>query len=78
MAPVLCRADIQVEDDGLFDGIQLGDPADPMIAKAISLITGTETKAALPHSFAKEVEMLPQMSERPFKGGFTTVGLNIF
>lgn len=70
--------DIQVEDDGLFDGIQLGDPADPMIAKAISLITGTETKAALPHSFAKDVEMLPQMSERPFKGGFTTVGLNIF
>lgn len=70
--------DYEVEDDGLFDGTPLGDPADPMIAKAISLITGTETKAALPHTFAKDVEMLPQMSERPFRGGYTTIGLNIF
>lgn len=70
--------DYEVADDGLYDGIPLGDTTDPMIAKAISLITGTETKAALPHSFAKDVEMLPQMSERPFRGGYTTVGLNIF
>ena len=70
--------DLEVEDDGLMAGIPLGDPSDPMIAKAISLITGTETKAALPHTFAKDIEMLPQMSERPFRGGYTTIGVNIF
>ncbi len=70
--------DWEVEDTGLLNGIPLGDISDPLVAKAVSLITGVQTEAASPLSIVKDVEMLPHMSERPFRGGYTTVGINIF
>ena len=60
--------DYQAYDDGLTVGIPLGDPADPMIAKALELITGSATKAPAVGKPAG-LEILPNMVERPMRGG---------
>ena len=60
--------DYEASDNGLLYGIPLGDPNDPMIAKAIEVITGVGTKApavAVPEG----MEIIPDMVERPMRGG---------
>ena len=67
-------ADYQVEDSGLVNGIQLGDVNDPLIAKAISLITGTQVKSeAAACSSLEGVDMLPHLGENPMRGGMVHV-----
>lgn len=60
--------DHEVEDNGLLDGIPLGAPEDPMIAKALELITGNVTKAPA-MSAPAGLEVIPNMVERPMRGG---------
>lgn len=60
--------DYEVGDDGLVLGIPLGAPEDPMVAKALELITGKATKA--PAMLAPAgLEIVPNMVERPMRGG---------
>ena len=60
--------DYIASDDGLLYGIPLGDPNDPMIAKAVEVITGNGTKAPALNAPAG-VEIVPYMVERPMRGG---------
>lgn len=59
-----------VDENGLMAGIPLGDERDPMIAKALSVITGGQTKSS-PASLVEPqgVEMLPHLGENPLRGG---------
>ena len=51
-------------------GIPLGDENDPMVAAALSVITGGATKAAAVYDVMPDgVEMLPHFGENPMKGG---------
>lgn len=64
--------DFEVEDNGLFAGIPLGDTADPLIARAIGHITGSETKASgivVPQG----IETVPHLGENPTRGGMNVV-----
>ncbi len=64
----------EVEDSGLLAGIPLGDENDPMVAKALSWISGNGTKAqdavVVP---VAGVEMLPELGVNPLKGGMVHV-----
>ena len=60
--------DHEVEDNGLVAGIPLGAPEDPMVAKALELITGKVTKAPA-MSAPAGLEMIPNLVERPMRGG---------
>ena len=67
-------ADWPAEDSGLMAGIQLGDEKDPMLAKAISLITGGQTKAPIGNMLqAKGVELVPHLGENPLRGGMVEI-----
>lgn len=62
--------DYAVEDSGLLMGIPLGDAADPMISKALSIIGGTKSQPYIPERFLLEnAAMEPGLGERPLKGG---------
>lgn len=67
--------DYKVEDSGLLNGIPLGDESDPMVAKALSIMGGT--KSAVPSGVqpAGGIRMLPELGNRPFRGGYNMVGL---
>lgn len=60
--------DYEVEDIGLLAGIPLGAPEDPMVAKALELITGNATKAPAIAQPAG-LEMKQNIGERPMRGG---------
>lgn len=67
-------ADYEVEDSGLVAGIQLGDVNDPLIAKAISLITGVKAKSDAGAIMELDgVEMLPHLMENPMRGGMVQI-----
>lgn len=62
--------DYEAQDSGLMAGIPLGDENDPMVAAALSVITGGATKAAAVYDVMPDgVEMLPHFGENPMKGG---------
>ena len=66
----------EVSDSGLLQGIPLGDERDPMIAKAISIITGG-TKAAAEYPVQVQgIQMLPYMGERPMREGMNIILTN--
>ncbi len=67
-------ADYEAEDSGLVAGIQLGDVNDPMIAKALSLISGDAVKSGSVQCAELDgVEMLPHLGENPMRGGMVHV-----
>lgn len=62
--------DYKVEDSGLLTGIPLGDEADPMVAKALSLITGNGTKALQGNAVRlRGMELVPHLGEKSRVGG---------
>ena len=64
--------DYEVADSGLMSGIPLGSPEDPLIAKALELITGRATKApAL--KMPAGVELIPHMGEDVTRGGMKSI-----
>lgn len=63
-------ADYTAEDSGLLQGIQLGDPMDPLVAQALAVIGGTKSEAAPQTALPQNLEMLPHMSVDPSKGGY--------
>lgn len=65
--------DHEVADDGLLQGIPLGDVSDPMIAKALSIIAGGTKAAAMEPLHIAGAEMLPYMGERPGRDGMNTL-----
>ena len=67
-------ADYEVEDSGLLAGIPLGSPEDPLVAKALSLIGGDDTKA-LQKTFCKPDGMDFDSSLATFvtKGGYKMI-----
>lgn len=65
--------DYKVEDGGLLQGIPLGDTSDPMVAKALSIITGGTKAATAAPVQIQGVEMLPYMGERPMRDGMNTL-----
>lgn len=67
--------DYMVPDSGMLAAIPLGNPEDPMIAKALSLIEGTKSPVQQKGCVVKGVEMLPEFSHRAFRGGYYTVGI---
>ncbi len=68
--------DYKVEDNGLLQGIPLGDASDPMVAKALSIIAGDTKGAEAPQIMMQGVQMLPYMGERPMKDGMNTLLMN--
>lgn len=69
-------ADYEVADTGLLTGIPLGDVSDPMIAKALEIITGSVQTKSAGMQVPQGVEILPHLGENPLKGGmmkFTAV-----
>ena len=64
--------DYEVADSGLMAGIPLGSPEDPLIAKALELITGRATKApAL--KMPAGVGLIPHMGEDVTRGGMKSI-----
>ena len=63
-------ADYVVDDSGLLQGIQLGDAADPLVAKALEIMGGTKSEAAPQTALPQNLEMLPRMPAVPSKGGY--------
>jgi hypothetical protein len=64
--------DYEVADSGLMSGIPLGSPEDPLIAKALELITGRATKApAL--KMPAGVGLIPHMGEDVTRGGMKSI-----
>lgn len=63
-------ADYNVEDTGLVQGIQLGDPSDPMTAKAIELIAGKQPAVIQGQSAEQGCAVIPQCIYPPHKGGY--------
>lgn len=71
-------ADYEAEDSGLMAGIPMGDTQDPMVAKALSIITGGATKASPVEGMqVKGMTLIPHLGENPAKGGMVeTNGMN--
>lgn len=67
--------DYNVEDGGLLRGIPLGDESDPMVAKALSIIGGTTSAVPSDVHSADGIRMLPELGNRPFRGGYNMIGL---
>lgn len=67
--------DYNVEDGGLLRGIPLGDESDPMVAKALSIIRGTTSAVPSDVHSADGIRMLPELGNRPFRGGYNMIGL---
>jgi hypothetical protein len=63
-------ADHIVDDTGLLQGIQLGDAADPLVAKALEIMGGTKSEAAPQTALPQNLEMLPRMPVGSSKGGY--------
>lgn len=67
--------DYKVEDSGLLMGIPLGDEADPMVARALSIIGGTKSHLSGENMMPEGIRMLPELGNLPSKGGYSFVGL---
>lgn len=67
--------DYNVEDGGLLRGIPLGDESDPMVAKALSIIGGATSAVPSDVHSADGIRMLPELGNRPFRGGYNMIGL---
>jgi C-terminal processing protease CtpA/Prc len=64
--------DYEASDNGLMAGIPLGSPEDPLVAKALELITGRATKApAL--KMPAGVGLIPHMGEDVTRGGMKSI-----
>ena len=61
--------DYAVADNGLLSGIQLGDTADPLIAKALELITGEPGTKCTGGVLPSGLEMVNHMGENAVRGG---------
>ena len=64
--------DYEMEDSGVTVGIPLGSPEDPLVAKALQLITGKATKAPAMAQPAG-LEIIPNLVERPMSGGMNRI-----
>ena len=63
--------DYEVEDSGLWGAIPLGSKEDPLIAKALSIITGGDVKSLEQRTIAPEGLVLePSLGESKSKGGY--------
>lgn len=64
--------DYEVADIGLKAGIPIGSPEDPLIAKALELITGSATKAPAVKMPAG-IEVIPHLGEDITRGGMKSI-----
>ena len=64
--------DYEVADSGLKAGIPIGSPEDPLIAKALELITGRATKAPAVKMPAG-IEVIPHLGEDITRGGMKSI-----
>ncbi len=64
--------DYEASDSGLMAGIPLGSPEDPLVAKALELITGRATKAPAV-KMPEGVGLIPHMGEDVTRGGMKSI-----